>query len=130
MISLVSVIVFIGVLFYRPASKSNPLSVRLCAARIFVLPNFFFFPPSRFLAFRADNGALCLTAEIVYCFPSELVFNCDSFLFLIYWPFCFNFLFFVRCARRKVIRPVGGGTLASVAVKVSRDKLSVAALCL
>lgn len=69
---------------------------------------------------RADNGALCLTAEIVYCFPFEQVFTVTHFFFLIYWPFCFNFLF-SYAARAEGNQAGRWGTLASAAVKVSRD---------
>ena len=61
-----------------PLNQTRKCSSCRSAACIFGLPNFFF-SSSRFLALRADNGALCLTAEIVYCFPFEQVFTVTHF---------------------------------------------------
>lgn len=57
----------------RKCSSCRSVSLYIWAAKPF------FSSSSRFLALRADNGALCLTAEIVYCFPFEQVFTVTHF---------------------------------------------------
>lgn len=99
MISLISVIVFTGVLFHRLVSKSNECLSCRSTACIFALPSF---SSSRFSSLRVDNRALCLTAEIVYCFPFK-EFSPWLISFLIYWPyFCCQTLY-----APLIIRPVG-----------------------
>lgn len=79
---------------------------------------FFFFVQVLGVACRQwgplSDGRNCLLFSI------RAGFHRDSFLFLIYWPFCFNFLF--SYAERAEGNQAGRwGTLASAAVKVSRD---------